>query len=90
MDKNNWIGLTLGEVIEQCKCHANSISYIDDPPGKLRALKILCETEGDEQNIVLEIDYNNILFSTDRKWSFDLLKEQKVVNVYLPGESFLW
>ncbi|WP_259070971.1 hypothetical protein HDF24_23090 [Mucilaginibacter sp. X4EP1] len=86
MDKNKWIGLTVGEVLKQCNCENSLPEYIDEPPGKLRAVKIICEEDGHKTTIVLEIEYS--LFSDERNWSFDLIKKQKVVKVYLPGESF--
>jgi hypothetical protein len=61
---------------------------VDEPSGKLRAVKIICETNGQKTPIVLEFEYNSSLFSAERNWSIDLIKKQKVVKVYLPGESF--
>ncbi len=89
MDKNKWIGLTVGEVLEQCNCDERSLDHIDEPPGKLRAVKVICETNGQKDPVVLEFEYDSSLFSAERNWSFDLVKKQKVVKVYLPGESFL-
>ena len=88
MDKNKWIGLTVGEVLEQCKCDSSLLEHIDEPPGKLRAVKIICEMNGHKNPIVLEIEYDGSLFSIERNWSFDFVKKQKVVEVHLPGESF--
>lgn len=88
MDKNKWIGLTVGEVLEQCNCENSLPEYMDEPPGKLRAVKIICEEDGHKTTIVLEIEYNTSLFSDERNWSFDLIKTLKVVKVHLPGEPF--
>ena len=89
MDTNNWIGLTLGEVLEECKCAPEGLRYIDEPPGKLRAVEITCEMNNTKQKIVLEIDYDTGLFSIERDWPFDLLRKQKVVKVHQAGEPFL-
>ena len=83
MDKENWIGLTVAEVMKQCKCRPQDISYIDDPPGKLRAVEI---TDADGQKKVLEIVYHAGLFSAQRNWSFTVVGEQKVIKVLTDTE----
>ena len=87
-DRNDWIGLTVGEVLEQCKCAPDEFQYIDEPPGKLRAVEITCKSNDDKQKIVLEITYDSNLFSIDRDWSFDLVKKQKIVKVHISDEPF--
>jgi len=89
MDKNKWIGLTVGEVLEQCNGDKHSLEYIDEPPGKLRAVRIMCETNGQKNPVVLEFEYDSSLFSAERDWSSDLVKKQTVVKVHLPGGAFL-
>lgn len=75
--------MTIGEALAQCNCGQGGLRYIDEPPGKLRGIGIMCETNNEKQKIVLEFDYNISLFSVDRNWSFDLVKKQKIVNMHL-------
>jgi hypothetical protein len=87
-DINDWTGKTIGEILEQCKCSPGELRYIDEPPGKLCAVEIMCEMNGKREKVVLEITYDVNLFSLDRNWPVDLVKEQKVVKVHRPGEAF--
>lgn len=89
MNKNNWIGQTIGEVLEECQTGPYRLRYIDEPPGKLRAVEITCEVNNEKQKVLLEIEYNSNLFSADRNWSLDLIKKQKVMKVHPADKPFL-
>jgi hypothetical protein len=88
VDRNDWIGQTIGEVLDQCHCVPFGLVYIDEPPGKLHGVEILGEVNGDKQKIVVKMNYHADLFSAERHWPFYLIKQQEIVSAYISDKLF--
>ncbi len=81
----NWIGLTVAQVLALCGTPFSDVTMMDEPPGKLRAVGLDCHQGDQALHVVLELAYQPTLFSIDRKWDEGLVGAQKVVGVREPG-----
>ena len=81
----NWIGLTVAQVLALCGTSYNDVTMLDEPPGKLRAVEFDCHTQS--QRVVLELEYQPSLFSSDRLWAEGLVGQQKVIGVRAPASG---
>jgi len=84
---NQWIGLTIGQILQQCDADFPDVQLLDEPPGKLRAVEFTCRAEQRPQRVILEINYHSSLFSSERRWPQDLVKAQKVVKVHYSRDT---
>ena len=78
---DEWVGLTVGRVLEICGASFAELRLVDEPPGKLRAVQLVCQEGGRARPITLEIEYGPELFSPARTWSQVLVEAQRVVRV---------
>lgn len=78
---NDWVGLTVAEVLERCGVHYDEVAFIDEPPGKLRALEFNCRQTGQPKKVLVEIAPRPELFSAERSWPGTLVLTQKVTAV---------
>ena len=58
------------------------LQLLDEPPGKLRAVRFLCRDVEPPRQVVLEIEYAPGSFSTARSWAQELVRKLKVVKVH--------
>jgi hypothetical protein len=85
---NDWVGLTIAEVLERCRTSYEDLEFVDEPPGKLRALEFNCRQTGQPKKVVVEIAPCPELFSAERSWPRTLVLAQKVTGVlHPPGEK---
>jgi hypothetical protein len=82
---DNWIGLTVAQVLALCSTPYRDVTMVDEPPGKLRALEFDCQRDGRVVRTVLELAYQPTLFSVDRTWDEELVGRQRIVGVREPG-----
>ncbi len=82
---SNWIGLTIGQILELCGVSYSEVQMVDEPPGKLRAVEFNCR-EGDRaRRVRLEVQYSSGLFSKDRSWDQAVVEAQPVTKVHEPA-----
>ena len=81
----NWIGLTVAQVLALCGTPYGDVRMVDEPPGKLRAVELDCHQGDQTLRMVLELEYQPKLFSADRTWDEALVGQQKVVGVRGPA-----
>lgn len=79
---NDWIGLTVAEVLALCKASYEDLQLLDEPPGRLRALRFLCRDVEPPRQVVLEIEYASGSFSAARSWPREFVEKLKVVQVH--------
>jgi hypothetical protein len=79
---NDWIGLRVAEVLALCKATYGDLRLLDEPPGKLRAVRFLCRDVEPPRQVVLEIEYAAESFSAARSWAQEFVEKLKVVKVY--------
>lgn len=77
----NWIGLTVAQVLSLCGTPYSDVRMVDEPPGKLRAVEFDCHQRPQSVHVMLELEYQPALFSADRLWPEDLIGQQKVIGV---------
>ena len=82
-----WIGLTIAQVLAACGSSYSEVRLVDEPPGKLRAVELVCREGGEPRRVVLKIEYNSDLFSAERDWAETVVKAQKVVQVLSSTEQ---
>lgn len=73
-----WKTMQVGDVLRDCGVTYASIDFIDEPPGKLRALALRC---GD-RDVILAVNYVSALFSDQRTWPEAIVREQPVAGVF--------
>ena len=78
----NWIGLTVAEVMRQCGANYQDLELVDDPPGKLRAVSLTCPGKGKREKVTLEFAWQPELFSRERTWDRATVESQKVTEVH--------
>jgi hypothetical protein len=78
----DWVGLTVAEVLALCGARYNDVQLLDDPPGKLRSIRFLCRDAEPSRKVVLEIEYGSGSFSITRSWPQAFVEKLKVVKVY--------
>ncbi|WAS95000.1 hypothetical protein [Nannocystis punicea] len=83
----SWVGLTVGQVLSQCGTVAGEMEMVDEPPGKLRAVEFDCHQSDPARRVILEFEYHEGLFSSERSWSNELVTAQRVTRV---PESLGW
>jgi hypothetical protein len=84
---HNWIGLTVAQVLALCGASYDSVTMVDEPPGKLRAVELDCREGGRTVRVVLELEYVPKLFSASRTWDQGLVASQKVIGVREPARG---
>ncbi|MDI1450917.1 hypothetical protein [Polyangium sp. 6x1] len=77
----SWIGLTVGQVLAQCRTPDSELSMRDEPPGKLRGVEFGCHQGDSAKRVVLEFEYHTGLFSAERTWALEIVKAQRVIRV---------
>jgi hypothetical protein len=82
---NNWVGLTVAEILALCATDFAEVSMIDEPPGKLRAIEFPCHAIAGGSKVVVEFDYDSSLFSSARSWPQTLVEGRTVSRVRSPG-----
>jgi hypothetical protein len=82
-----WVGLTIAQVLAICQSSYSEVRLVDEPPGKLRAVELVCREGGQPRRVVLEIQYHSDLFSADRDWAETVVTAQKVVQVHSSTEQ---
>lgn len=78
---NDWVGLTVAEVLSLCRTSYSDVQLIDEPPGKLRRIRLICRETEPPRNVLLEIEYGSSSFSTARSWPQSFVEKLKVVKV---------
>ena len=78
---NDWIGLTVAEVLELCHASFGDVQLLDEPPGKLRSVRFVCRDTEPPRAVVLEIEYGSGSFSQTRSWPQLFVERLKVVKV---------
>jgi hypothetical protein len=76
-----WIGMTVAQVLALCGTPYADVRFIDEPPGKLRAVEFDCRRCEPQVRVVLEFDYHIGLFSMEREWNADAVTSQIVTRV---------
>ena len=76
-----WIGLTVAQVLALCGSSYSDVQMVDEPPGKLRGVELVCHEGGAPRRVLLEIEYHIDLFSAERSWDSEVVLRQKVVGV---------
>jgi len=84
---NDWIGLTVGEVLAECNVDYRDVTLLDDPPGKLRSVSFAYHHNGQPVNVVLEFKFDPELFSKQREWRQSLVESQSVTKFYFSTED---
>lgn len=81
LNTDDWVGLTVAQVLTRCHTPYEEVELIDEPPGKLRSLAFVCHQSapGSPVRIVLQTD--PALFTPNRDWSRSLVEAQKVAAV---------
>ena len=77
----DWIGKTVGEVLELFQTRYADVTMVDEPPGKLRAVELDCAARVPVSRFVLEFDYRPDLFSAARNWPESLVGAQRITAV---------
>ncbi|AVJ29737.1 hypothetical protein [Achromobacter spanius] len=77
----DWIGKTVGEVLDLCQTRYADVTMVDEPPGKLRAIELDCVARVPVSRFVLEFDYRPDLFSAARHWPEALVGAQRITAV---------
>jgi hypothetical protein len=73
------VGQPLAEVVTRLGLREGSLSYEDEPPGKLRAVRAAV---GPDEEIVIHLRYDSaLLFSQDRSWPLARIGPAVVVGV---------
>jgi hypothetical protein len=85
---NDWIGLTVAEVMAICGVSYAELQLLDEPPGRLRAVELTCGDGGQPRRVVLEIESSALLFSAERSWPRELVESQKVITVHGSSAGF--
>jgi hypothetical protein len=75
-----WIGMTVAQVLAWCGTPYAEVKFIDEPPGKLRAIEFDCRRCEPEVRLTLEFEYHIGLFSMQREWERDVVTAQTVVR----------
>ncbi|MBI3431962.1 MAG: hypothetical protein HY018_07125 [Hydrogenophilales bacterium] len=83
----NWIGLTVAQVLALCGTPFSDARMVDEPPGKLRAVEVGCHQGDRTVRMVLQLEYRPELFSADRAWDEKLVGRQKVIAVRGPADG---
>ena len=84
---NDWIGLTVAEVLALCHTSYSDVRLLDEPPGKLRSIRFLCRDAEPPRNVVLEIEYGSGSFSQARSWPQSFVEKLKVERVHESTET---
>jgi hypothetical protein len=79
---NDWIGLTVAEVLALCGAGYGEVQLLDEPPGKLRSVRFLCRDAEPPKTVVLDIEYGSGSFSLQRSWPQSFVEKLKVVKVH--------
>lgn len=81
LNTDDWVGLTVAQVLSRCQTPYEEVELIDEPPGKLRSLAFVCHQSrpGVPMRVVLQADPG--LFTPKRNWSRALVEAQKVAAV---------
>jgi hypothetical protein len=77
----NLVGLTIAQALVLCGARYSDVQMVDEPPGKLRGVSLLCRQGLEARQLVLEFRYGDELFSADRSWPEALVQSQKIVAV---------
>ena len=85
---SDWVGLTVGQVLEMCGATFGEVRLVDEPPGKLRAVQFVFRAGGEARPVTLEIESRPELFSRERAWAPALVEGQRVVGVHASTEFF--
>lgn len=81
----DWVGLTVGQVLALCEADYRDVQFIDEPPGKLRAVEFNCRHGGGQRRVRLEIQYDPELFSRRRSWERSVVEGRKVLKAHDPA-----
>jgi hypothetical protein len=69
------VGLTIAKILTVCHADYADLTMIDEPPGRLQAVEIVCRAPDHTDNFLLDVSGNLGLFSEGRDWSErDVLK----------------
>ena len=79
---NNWIGLTVVEVLALCGAKYSDVQLLDEPPGKLRSIRFSCRDVEPPRQVVLDVEYGSGSFSAARSWARSFVENLKVVKVH--------
>ena len=79
---NDWVGLTVGEVLKRAGVEFRDVTFIDEPPGKLCALRFPYRSDELSGKVTLEMQYQPKLFSSERQWPQSLVEAQPVTQVH--------
>ena len=74
-------GRSVGDALVYFKVSFDSITFNDEPPGKLKCVSFSAAIEGKMQKISLWLEYDTTLFSEQRKWNPDIVKKAKIRSV---------
>jgi hypothetical protein len=76
------IGLSVAQALRLCGKTFADIAFIDEPPGRLRAIELEC---GGASRLTLEIAGDSAPFSSERDWPEAEVLQMKVVRVVGDG-----
>jgi hypothetical protein len=63
-----FIGMTVADVIERCGVDYGDLQLIDEPPGRLRAVRFCCPPVAGGARITLLLEGDPLPFSTELDW----------------------
>ena len=86
LDIDAWIGLSVAKVLASCATPYEEVVFLDEPPGKLRALEFVCHRVAPPRKVRLQIAYDPSLFSELRGWARSLVEAQPVTDVVDQGK----
>ncbi len=81
MPNDPLVGLTVEQALGVCGAAFEDTLPIDEPPGKLRGLRVDCRDGDEVRRLVLAFDYDIDLFSETRDWPREIVLARRVTAV---------
>ena len=75
------LGLTVEQALSACGAAFEDTLPVDEPPGKLRGLRVDCRDGDDVRRLVLTFEYDTDLFSGARNWPREIVLARRVTAV---------
>lgn len=79
--KEELIGKSVGDAIAYFNVSFDSVTFNDEPPGKLKCVSFSAPIEGKKQKVSLWLEYDATLFSAQRKWNPDIVKKANIRSI---------
>lgn len=67
-----------GEVLDHFAVKPSELNLIDDPPGKLKAIRFTTKRRNKTTRVEVRLRYTLELFSADRSWTPDSIRSAEV------------